>query len=78
MAAVQPGHELWQRSQIDLRAPAHRPNSGMAESLADAKAAFRRAWEHTGISSGECRQIVELGHGFGALAIDVVVSVLCN
>jgi hypothetical protein len=45
MAAVQPGRELWQRAQIDLRAPSHRPNGGAADSLAEAKAAFRRTWE---------------------------------
>jgi hypothetical protein len=38
MAAVQPGRELWQRTQIDLRAPSHGPNSGVADSLTEAKA----------------------------------------
>jgi hypothetical protein len=31
MAAVQPGRELWQRTQIDLRAPSHGPNGGVAD-----------------------------------------------
>jgi hypothetical protein len=41
MAAVQPGRELWQRTQIDLRAPSHGPNGRVADALGEAKAAFR-------------------------------------
>ena len=44
MAAVQPGRELWQRTQIELRAPSYGPNGGVADSLDEAKAAFRAAW----------------------------------
>ena len=43
MAAVQPGRELWQRTQIDLRAPSHGPNGGVTDSLDEAKATFRAA-----------------------------------
>jgi len=45
MAAVQPGGELWQRTQIDLRAPTRGPNGGVTDSLDEAKAAFRGAWQ---------------------------------
>jgi hypothetical protein len=44
MADVQPGRELWQRTQIDLRAPSHGPNGGVTDSLDEAKATFRMAW----------------------------------
>jgi hypothetical protein len=38
------GRELWQWTQIDW-GPSHGPNGGVADSLDEAKAAFRAAWE---------------------------------
>jgi hypothetical protein len=39
------GRELWQWMQIGIRAPSHGPNGGAADSLDEAKAAFRAAWQ---------------------------------
>jgi hypothetical protein len=36
------------RTMIGLRVPTHGPNGGVADSLDEAKAAFRRAWEAAG------------------------------
>jgi hypothetical protein len=38
------GRELWQWTQIGW-GPSHGPNGGLADSLDEAKAAFRGAWE---------------------------------
>jgi hypothetical protein len=40
------GRELWQWTWIGW-GPSRGPNGGVADSLAEAKAAFRRAWERT-------------------------------
>jgi hypothetical protein len=42
------GRELWQWTQIGIRAPSYGPNGGVADTFEDAKAAFRRTWEAYG------------------------------
>jgi hypothetical protein len=42
------GRELWHWTQIDIRAPTHGPNGGVADSLGEAEAAFPAAWEAGG------------------------------
>jgi hypothetical protein len=42
------GRETWRWTQIGMRAPTHEPNGGMADSLDEAKAAFKTAWEAAG------------------------------
>jgi len=42
------GRELWRWTQIGMRAPSHGPNGGVADSLDEAKAAFREAWDAHG------------------------------
>jgi hypothetical protein len=42
MAAVQPGRELLQRTQIDLRAPSHGPNGGVLQEKLNLTPANRR------------------------------------
>jgi hypothetical protein len=39
------GRELWRWTQSGIFQPSHGPNGGMADSLDEAKAAFRAAWE---------------------------------
>jgi hypothetical protein len=39
------GRELWCWVQFGPRAPTHGPNGGVADTLEDAEAAFRRAWD---------------------------------
>jgi MFS family permease len=41
------GRELWQWTQIGW-GPSHGPNGGVADSLGEAKAAFRAAWDAHG------------------------------
>ena len=38
------GRELWQWTQITIRAPSYGPNGGVADTLDEAKAAFRGHW----------------------------------
>jgi hypothetical protein len=45
--------ETWQWTQTGERAPTHGPNGGIADSLDEAKAAFRRAWERAGQTKGQ-------------------------
>jgi hypothetical protein len=45
--------ETWQWTQIGERAPTHGPNGGNADSLDEAKAAFRQAWERAGQTKGQ-------------------------
>lgn len=45
--------ETWQWTQIGERAPTRGPNGGIADSLDEAKVAFRRAWERAGPTSGQ-------------------------
>ena len=42
------GRELWRWTQIGIRAPSHGPNGGAADTLDEAKAAFRRTWDDYG------------------------------
>ena len=52
------GRELWQWTQIDIRAPMYGPNGGVADTLDDAKKAFRCAWDAYGCARpgpGEAR-----------------------
>ena len=37
------GRELWQWTQIGIRAPSYDPNGGVTDTFEDAKAAFRRS-----------------------------------
>jgi hypothetical protein len=39
------GRELWRWTQSGLAQPTHGPNGGVADSLDEAKAAFRAAWQ---------------------------------
>jgi hypothetical protein len=39
------GRELWRWTQSGIFQPSHGPNGGVADTLHDAKAAFRAAWE---------------------------------
>jgi hypothetical protein len=39
------GRELWRRTQSGLAQPSHGPNGGVADTLDEAKAAFRAAWQ---------------------------------
>jgi hypothetical protein len=39
------GRELWRWTQSGLAQPSHGPNGGVADTLDEAKAAFRAAWE---------------------------------
>jgi len=41
------GRELWRWTQSGMFQPSHGPNGGVADTLDDAKAAFRAAWGTT-------------------------------
>ena len=40
--------ETWQWTQVGARAPTYGPNGGVTDSLQEAMAAFRRAWDAHG------------------------------
>ena len=42
------GRELWRWTQSGLAQPRHGPNGGVANTLDEAKTAFRRAWDAHG------------------------------
>jgi hypothetical protein len=44
-ACANAGRELWRWTQSGIFQPTHGPNGGVADSLDEAKAAFRAAWE---------------------------------
>ena len=48
------GRELWRWTQIGIRAPSHGPNGGVADTLDEAKAAFRRTWDGYGAFESAC------------------------
>ena len=48
------GRELWQRTQISMWAPSYGPNGGVADTLDEAKAAFRRTWDGYGAFETAC------------------------
>ena len=48
------GRELWLWTQISIRAPSHGPNGGVADTLDEAKAAFRRTWDGYGAFESAC------------------------
>ena len=48
------GRELWHWTQIDIRAPSYGPNGGVADTLDEAKAAFRRSWDGYGAFERAC------------------------
>ena len=48
------GRELWLWTQIGIRAPSHGPNGGVADTLDEAKAAFRRTWDGYGAFESAC------------------------
>jgi hypothetical protein len=39
------GRELWPWTQIGIRAPSYGPNGGVANTLDEAKTAFRQTWD---------------------------------
>ena len=45
------GRELWQWTQISIRAPSYGPNGGVADTL---DAAFRRTWDGYGAFESAC------------------------
>jgi len=45
---------LWLWTQIGIRAPSHGPNGGVADTLDEAKAAFRRTWNGYGAFESAC------------------------
>jgi hypothetical protein len=47
------GRKLWQWTQIDIRAPMYGPTGGVADSLEEAKAAFRAgpAWNRARVDN---------------------------
>ena len=48
------GRELWQWTQISIPAPSYGPNGGVADTLDQAKAAFRRTWDAYGAFETAC------------------------
>jgi hypothetical protein len=48
------GRELWQWTQIGIRAPSYGPNDGVADTFEDAKAEFRRNWDGYGEFESAC------------------------
>ena len=51
------GRELWQWTQISMRAPSYGPNGGVADTLDEAKAAFRRTWDGYGAFETACGRL---------------------
>ena len=64
------GRELWLWTQIGIRAPSHGPNGGVADTLDEAKAAFRRTWDGYGAFESACgrsprsNEELDRGHRF--------------
>ena len=48
------GWELWLWTQIGIRAPSYGPNGGVADTLDEAKAAFRQTWDGYGAFETAC------------------------
>ena len=48
------GRELWLWTQIGIRAPSYGPNGGVADTLDEAKAAFRQTWDGYGAFETAC------------------------
>jgi hypothetical protein len=46
--------ELWLWTQRDIRAPTYGPDGGVADTLEDAKATFRRTWNGYGAFESAC------------------------
>ena len=48
------GRELWQWTQIGIRAPSYGPNGGVADTLDEAKTAFRQTSDGYGAFQNAC------------------------
>jgi hypothetical protein len=48
------GRELWLWTQIGIRAPSYGPNGGVADTLDEAKTAFRQTWDGYGEFEAAC------------------------
>jgi hypothetical protein len=51
------GRELWLWTQIGIRAPSYGPNGGVADTLDEAKAAFRQTWDGYGAFETACGRV---------------------
>ena len=48
------GRELWRWTQSGIFQPTHGPNGGVADTLDEAKTAFRRTWDGYGAFESAC------------------------